>query len=84
MMMGTYDMPKFSLNNRKEVSFCAKAGCYKCCNIFEVKEINEYTDNGNTCLCPKCKFDTVVADMDGTLTEARLKKANNYWFGKKV
>lgn len=81
-MIGIYDLPKFSINNRRDMALAPLAGCYYCCKTFSPKEITEYTDNGNTCVCPLCKVDAVVADNTNSITVDLLERAKKYWFSK--
>ena len=75
-MTGIYQFPHLAIKNRQLVSFGTKAGCFHCLKIFESKEINTYTDNNQTALCPYCQVDSVVADNCGfELNEEILKKA---------
>lgn len=85
MMYGIYDMPRFALKNRREVKSSTLAGCFHCIKTFNPEEITDYTDNGETCICPKCCVDAVVGDMGlpGELTEEKLRRANFYWFKNK-
>jgi len=80
-MIGIYDLPRFAMNNKKEMEASSLAGCFHCGAIFQPSEIKEHTDEGNTCLCPHCKVDAVIGNACGfELTESRLLKAKNYWF----
>jgi hypothetical protein len=69
---------KLAMRNKTSLSFVEKAGCYYCMKIIEVKDIVEYTDQGETALCPNCKIDAIIPD--GNLTIEHLKEINNYWF----
>lgn len=85
MIFGTYDMPKFAMKNRPEMESSTLAGCFHCCSMYEPKEIKDYTDEGQTCICPRCGVDAVVGNMGlpDEVNEEKLKKARFYWFGKK-
>lgn len=79
--------PKLSMKNKRLIEACASVGCYHCCKIFDPKEIKEYTDNNETCICPHCSADCIVGDKCGfILDEVILNKANKFWFnqGSKV
>jgi hypothetical protein len=72
-----------AIKNKNIVSQSIKAGCYHCSKIFDIKEIQNYTDNGQTVICPFCGIDAVIGDMCGVvLTEELLNKANKFWFKK--
>lgn len=74
--------PKISMKNKNVLQQSQQVGCYHCCKIFDSKEINYYTDNEETGVCPYCKIDCLVGDKCGfSLDEEILKKANKFWFG---
>lgn len=69
-----------TLKNVKNLKICTEAGCYNCKKIFSVKEIKEYTDQGETALCPHCQTDAVIPDGCGiALTEKNLEDIKKYW-----
>ncbi len=71
----------YAMKNRKDVEAAGKAGCFSCLGLFQSVEVKEYTDKGETVLCPLCGVDTVVADTpDCPLNRELLEKAKNYWF----
>ena len=82
MIHGVYNMPRFAMKNRREVEGSALAGCFHCAQTFTPADICEYTDGGETCLCPKCGIDAVVGDMGiaNEVTEEKLQRAKLYWF----
>jgi hypothetical protein len=81
MTTGIHQAAKFAMRNKSEIDFATKCGCYYCLAVFEPKEINEWTDGGETALCPRCSIDSVIADVTGiALTEENLRKAHDYWF----
>lgn len=69
---------QLSMRNKKALTTCVKAGCYHCSEIFETKDITEYTDQGETALCPKCNVDAVIPNSK--ITKEELKEIHNYWF----
>jgi Zn finger protein HypA/HybF involved in hydrogenase expression len=73
-------VPQLAFNNKEEIAFSKKAGCYHCLELFETKEIKEYTDEEKTAICPKCHTDTVLAETVFDLSKENLKKAKEYWF----
>lgn len=80
-MTGVTQFPQLAIKNKNIVSQSTKAGCYHCCKIFDVKEIQNYTDNGQTVICPLCAVDAVIGDMCGVvLNEEILNKAKKFWF----
>jgi len=72
--------PRLAFNNKKEITSSKRAGCYHCLELFETKEIKEYTDNDKTAICPKCNTDTVLAETVFDLEKGNLEKAKKYWF----
>jgi NAD-dependent SIR2 family protein deacetylase len=86
MLLGVYNMPTFALKNKQEVATSTLAGCFHCCNIFRPEQVIEFTDNGQTCICPLCGVDAVVGDMGipDEITLDKLKKTKFYWFNTKA
>lgn len=59
---------KLCFGNEERIKTSQLAGCFDVClAIFPVNEINEWLDDRpqRTALCPRCGFDTVLAD-DGS------------------
>jgi len=56
-------------------------GCFYCLEVFYNNKIKDWTDNGETALCPKCKNDTVLGSRDRTDI---LNDMREYWFGEKL
>lgn len=76
-----YQFPKLAMRNRQMLELARLVGCYYCCQIYSPSEVTEFTDEGQTCICPKCHVDAVVGDSQGIeLSEASLRKAHAYWF----
>lgn len=71
---------KLSLYNKTAIAQCQKVGCYHCLMIFDPKEVKEWTDEGQTAICPFCAVDAVLAETDNTLlTRELLTKLRDYW-----
>jgi hypothetical protein len=69
------------MKNKKVIEQSANVGCYCCCKIFDPKEIKQYTDGDQTCICPHCNADCLVGDKSGfILNEEILNSAKKYWF----
>jgi hypothetical protein len=80
-MIGYRQLSHFSMKNKALLEISNNAGCYHCCKIFTKNEIKEYTDEGQTVLCPHCSVDSVVGDASGyNISEENLKLAHKYWF----
>ena len=74
-------LPLFTMKNKNLQGISKNAGCYHCCKIFASVDVKNYTDNGETALCPLCNIDAVIFDCTGfNLNETNLEKAKNYWF----
>lgn len=68
------DAPILSFNNHKEIAAATHCGCYFCTEVYETKEIVEWTDYGRTAICPRCGIDAVVP---GNVTREQLQEAHN-------
>lgn len=76
---------KFSTTDAKDLSFhnnillknANYAGCYYCLNVIPVADISDYTDGGQTALCPKCSIDSLLPNITDINI---LKEANVEWF----
>lgn len=78
-----YQFPQLAMKNKKLIQQSNNAGCFKCLKIFPTNEVKDYTDNGETVLCPYCGIDSVVGDMCGfNLSVDALKSANAFWYTK--
>ena len=53
--------------------------CFYCGKRFNPKEIKEWTDEGQTALCPYCGVDSVIPNP----TEENLKELHKYYFEEK-
>lgn len=70
-----------SMDNRPELEKYPYAWCYYCCKRFESKLINEWTDKGQTALCPNCGVDAVLSETERiVLNEEIISDAYDYWF----
>jgi uncharacterized paraquat-inducible protein A len=76
------DAPRYALKNRVAIEESEVAGCYQCLAVFSTKDINEWTDWGQTALCPKCRCDCVLAQsLSIPLDEPTLTEIQSYWLG---
>jgi len=73
------NLSKYSKKNKNYLKESKKCGCYFCLNIFEPKNIKEWTDNGETAICPFCHVDSVIDDSQN-LNKEFLEEASKYWF----
>jgi len=57
------------------------AGAFYCLEVFPPSEIEDWTDDGDTALCPKCGIDSVLGSISGYPIERQfLKKMHDQWF----
>lgn len=70
-----------SFRNRAVIERSHRCGCFCCCSMFEAASVDEWVDNGETALCPRCGVDAVIGDASGFgLSEDLLKKMNGRFF----
>lgn len=51
---------ELSLKNRSMIKEGVPCGCYFCLQIIDGSVIEEWTDNGETALCPRCTIDAII------------------------
>ena len=75
-------MTYLSSHNRPAIISAKTVGCYFCLRIYPRKEITEWTDQGNTAICPHCGIDAVLASgvYGFTVSPAMLKALAQFWF----
>jgi hypothetical protein len=56
------------------------AGCFYCIPVFDVEEIEEWIDGGQTALCPHCGIDSVLPVIDGQPDVVFVWATHRYWF----
>jgi hypothetical protein len=77
-LLGAY---KHSWANRQEVERSATCGCFHCLGIFSAAEVQRWTHNRTTALCPLCGVDAVIGDASGFVIEAgMLDQLKQMWF----
>ena len=68
-----------SSRHRLQLEHAEKCGCFYCLKTFPVTEIEEWIDNDQTALCPKCGIDSVIPfGQDGD--HELLKRMQQFWF----
>ena len=73
--------PLYSFKNKVRISGSTQCGCYHCLAVFAKTEIKEWTDDGETAICPRCQIDTVIPDETGVeMTTENLKSLRDFWF----
>ena len=56
---------KHCIFHRAEIEASELFGCFHCRRSGPVAEITEWTDDGDTALCPKCGIDSVLGSASG-------------------
>lgn len=69
---------KLSKNNRVAVQEASLVGCYHCLSIYAADMVEDFVDDEQTAICPRCYVDAVVP---GPVTKEELRLANHKWFG---
>jgi uncharacterized paraquat-inducible protein A len=71
-----------SIRHRQEIEESGMCGCFSCEAAFPPAEIREWTDNGQTALCPRCGIDALIGDRSGfpATNPAFLEAMNRHWF----
>ena len=76
-----------AFQNRKAIESCPYVSCYQCLETFDSKKVVDYTDDGQTGICPNCGIDSLIPhnyimDIDtlrkvhGIMFEETIKKFN--------
>lgn len=74
---------KASSSHRSLLSQSDLCGCFYCEAMFSPGEIREYTDRGQTALCPRCSIDSVIPSAAGYALTAPFPSAmEKYWFAQ--
>jgi hypothetical protein len=73
---------KHSGGHRQEVERSDVCGCFYCGKTYPPAEIRNWTDEGNTALCPCCGIDSVIGSASGyPVTDgAFLRAMQAGWF----
>lgn len=71
----------FSKDHRQAIEDSASCACFYCLESFVPSEISEWTDGGQTAICPRCGIDAVLGDAQPLeLTPELIKEMNLAWF----
>ncbi len=80
-MMQVHQAARLAMHNKTQLDNTSKCGCYHCFAIFTPQEIKEWTDDGDTAICPFCFVDAVLPETsDFPLNKQFLEKLHAYWF----
>jgi len=72
---------KWSVRNRSDLKKSDLCGCFYCLEVFPPNEIEDWTDDGDTALCPKCDIDSVIGSLSGyPIQREFLSKMHDHWF----
>ena len=72
---------KKSIYHRVEIERSQKCGCFHCEAIFDPDQIEDWTDDNTTALCPLCGIDSVIGDRSGfEITKRFLEEMHEVWF----
>lgn len=72
----------FSSHHREEILASKECGCFSCQRIFSTDEIEDWTDDNTTAICPYCGTDAVIPNIKRivTVTPQLLKTLNEKYF----
>jgi hypothetical protein len=72
---------KHCSHHRDEIERSERCGCFYCLESFLPGEINEWTDDNTTAMCPRCGIDAVIGSASGfALSNEFLQRMHEYWF----
>ncbi|HET7463713.1 MAG TPA: cytoplasmic protein [Longimicrobium sp.] len=72
---------RFSSRHRAQVMASDLCACFHCRATFAPAEIEEWVDDGQTALCPRCGIDAVLGSAcPYPLTPAFLERMRRHWF----
>jgi hypothetical protein len=67
--------------HRDELWAGGLAGCFYCLAIYDGRTINDWTDGGDTALCPECGVDSVIGSRSGyPIERSFLQRMHARWF----
>jgi hypothetical protein len=76
--ISAHDWSSYHRETLRESDVC---GCFYCLAVFPPSEIEDWTDDDDTALCPKCGIDSVIGSVSGYSTERQfLRKMHDHWF----
>jgi hypothetical protein len=72
---------EWSSYHRETLRESEVCGCFYCLEVFPPREIEDWTDDDDTALCPKCGIDSVIGSVSGYPIERQfLQKMHDHWF----
>jgi hypothetical protein len=66
-----------SYRNKSRIEADTPCGCYFCLTEFKGADVEDWTDDGETALCPRCDIDAV---LPGVTEQDNLQAAHIHWF----
>lgn len=70
---------KLSIRNRTILESGHLCGCFSCITVFPVSAIKEWTDDGQTAICPRCGIDSILPETVD-ISKANLTRMCERWF----
>jgi hypothetical protein len=72
---------KHCFKNRDEIKNSVLCGCFYCEKTFSSSEVEEWTDDDQTAMCPFCGIDSVIGSGVGfEITPGFLRSMNERYF----
>ena len=72
---------EWSSYHRETLGESDVCGCFYCLEVFPPSEIEDWTDDDDTALCPKCGIDSVIGSVSGyPIKREFLQKMHDHWF----
>lgn len=72
--------PMSAFKNKQFVETSQTCGCYHCLKVIQTKDIEFWTDDDETALCPKCTLDTLIPESTGIpIDQESLVAIKNHW-----
>ena len=76
--IGAHEWSSYHRKTLRESDVC---GCFYCLEVFPPSEIEDWIDDDDTALCPKCGIDSVIGSASGYPIEREfLKQMHDHWF----
>lgn len=72
---------KLSIYNRENITDKTECFCFYCLESYPGKEIDGWTDNGQTAICPRCDIDSVIYKTEELpISRSILEKIHKFYF----
>ena len=69
------------LHNRARIYLGVRCGCFYCLSVFDGAAVVNWTDAGETAICPVCGVDSVLSSRDEDTSPLFLRAMKEEWFG---